>query len=282
MNPPGGTARSRPSLSAMRPVSWRPRRRTLTGGALLLACGFGLSCTPARDTEVTVYAAVSLSDALAEIARTYEARSGDRVVFSFGASNILARQIEEGGRADLFLSADERTMDTLEERGLLLAGTRTSLLSNSLAIVVRGGARIRLESPRDLLGESVRRIALAEPRSVPAGIYASEYLRREGLWDRVSSKVLPAENVRAALAAVESGSAEAAIVYRTDALLSKKVRVAYDVPQAAGPRISYVVAVLKESRRGEAAQRFLAALRSPEALGVFARYGFSIGAGEQR
>ncbi len=227
--------------------------------------------------EVLVFAAVSLTDALRDVAVAYEKGSGDKLVFNLGASSLLARQIREGAPADLFLSADEAQMDGLDKAGLLLSASRRSLLSNALAIVVSPDGGPKITSPRDLL--SVRTLALAEPKIVPAGVYAKEYLEKLGLWDALVSRVIPTENVRACLAAVEAGNADAGIVYRTDALTSKKVRVAWAVPAEEGPRISYPVAIVKGSAHPGAAKRLAAYLASEPAREVFARYGFLTGDG---
>ncbi len=172
-----------------------------------------------------MHAAASLTDAMKEIGAAYEKESGDKLQFNFGASNMLARQIEEGAPADVFFSADEAKMDALEKKDLLLPGTRRSLLSNSLVIVVAADSGMSPKSAADLAKPEYKKLALAEPRSVPAGIYAREYLEKLGLWEAVKEKVVPTENVRAALAAVESGNVDAGIVYKTDALISKKVKV---------------------------------------------------------
>ncbi len=214
--------------------------------------------------EVRVFAAASLTDALRDIAAQYERTSPDRIVCNLGGSSLLERQIEEGAPADLFLSADEEKMNRLQRLGLIDAKTRVSVLSNTLVIV----------GQRDLL--RAHSIALAEPSSVPAGIYAREYLTKFGIWERVKSKVIPTENVRGALAAVESGNADAAIVYKTDALISKRARIAYEVPRAAGPAISYPFAVIANAESPDAARRFLAYLTSRPALEIFQRYGFVI------
>lgn len=242
--------------------------------AVLLFAGLPLLAPTALPAEITVLAAASLTDALKEIAAAYEKESGDKVVFNLGASNTLARQIREGAPADLFLSADEAKMDALEKAGLLAPGTRKSVLSNTLAIVVLSDSALVISKASDLARSQVRSIALAEPQTVPAGIYAKEYLRRVGLWRSVVDKVIPTDNVRAALAAVESGNVDAGIVYRTDALISKKVRVAFEVHSREGPDISYPFAMLKESASPEAARRLLAYLVSKAARDVFVKYGF--------
>lgn len=233
---------------------------------------------PARGqaAELNVFAAASLTDALQEIAAAYEKERGDRIVLNLGASSTLARQIQEGAPADLFLSADEEKMDGLEKKKLLLPGTRRSVLSNTLVVVVPDDSGLRITGPKDLAAPSVRALALAEPQSVPAGIYAREYLRKAGVWSQVSGRVVPTENVRAALAAVASGNVDAGIVYKTDARIAKRVRVVYEVPRAQGPAISYPFAVLAGSRRSEAARKLLAYLTSPKAAAVFRKHGFLI------
>lgn len=236
---------------------------------LLLSLSFSLSAA-----EVRVFAAVSLTEGLEEIATAYERSSGDDIVFSFGASSILARQIEQGAPADLFLSADEARMDALARENLIVASTRVSVLSNTLVVVVPNDGGLTLTSPSQLT--RFEKIALAEPSSVPAGVYAREWLQKIGLWDRVAAKIIPTENVRAALAAVESGNVDAAIVYKTDARVAKRSRIAYEVPRASGPAISYPFALLRNAEQRDAATRFLAHLRSKAALQIFARHGFLI------
>jgi molybdate transport system substrate-binding protein len=149
-------------------------------------------------------------------------------------------------------------------------------LSNSLVIVVGVEAGVAIESPKDLATDKVKRLALAETKSVPAGIYAKEYLQKHDLWSPVETKVIATENVRGALAAVESGNVEAAIVYKTDADISKKVRVAYEIPAEDGPAISYPMAAVKESKQPEAAKRFLQYLDSKDAAKVFEKAGFIV------
>ncbi len=225
---------------------------------------------------ITVFAAASLTDGLGEIARNYQSKTGDRIEFNFAASSLLARQIEEGAPADIFFSADEAKMDALEEKGLVEKKTRRSRLSNSLVIIVAADNPLSIHSPKALANDKIGHIALADPQSVPAGIYAREYLNKIRLWDQIAPKVVPMGNVRAALAAVESGDAEAGIVYKTDAAISKKVRVAFAVPRQDGPKISYPMAVMKEARDPKAAQAFLDYLDSNEAGLVFIKFGFSV------
>jgi len=226
--------------------------------------------------KINVFAAASLTESLKEIAAAYEKQSGDKVVFNFGASSFLARQIEEGAPADIFFSADEARMDGLDRKALIVKETRKSRLSNSLVIVVASEEGAAVETPKDLATGKVKRLALAEPRTVPAGIYAREYLQGQNLWPGVEAKVIPTENVRAALAAVEAGNAQAGIVYKTDANISKKVKVAYEVPAKEGPAISYPMALVTESKEPGASRKFLNHLESAEAGKVFEKFGFIV------
>jgi molybdate transport system substrate-binding protein len=241
---------------------------------LTVALLLGLATLAGRAAELNIFAAASLSDALREIARTYESASGDKLRYNFGASNALALQIRQGAPADVFFSADEAKMDDLAKAGRIAADTRRSLLSNTLVIVVHaeGGAAIAM--PDDLTKPGIGRIALAEPQTVPAGIYAKEWLQKTRLWQKIIDRVVPTENVRACLAAVEAGNADAGVVYKTDALISKKVKIAHEVAAANGPRISYPLAVVQESKHAEAARKFVDYLGGPEARAVFVKYGF--------
>ena len=233
-----------------------------------------LSCPEVRAATVNVFAAASLTESLKEAASTYEKKSEDKIVFSFGASSTLARQIEEGAPADIFFSADEAKMSALEENGLIEKTTRRTRLSNTLAIVVAAEAGASVRSPKDLANRGVKRIALGDPRAVPIGIYARQYLEHLGLWKAIEPKVVTTENVRAALAAVETGDADASVVYKTDAMVSKKVRVVFEVPSKDGPRISYPMALLKAAKEPEAAKRFLDFLGSKAAGQIFEKHGF--------
>jgi molybdate transport system substrate-binding protein len=243
----------------------------------LCACCCALAfAAAARAADVAVFAAASLSDALTELAARHHAATGDTVRLNLAASSTLARQIKEGARADLFFSADEAKMDSLAQAGLIDPATRASLLGNTLVVVVAADSDLAFASLRELAQARVRRLALGQTETVPAGIYAKEALQQAGAWDQVAAKVVAMENVRAALAAVENGDAEAAIVYRTDARISEKVKVAYAVPAADGPRITYPAALVRSGKNPEGARRFLALLRSDAGREVFARFGFTV------
>ena len=234
-----------------------------------------LCAATARAAEITVFAAASLSDVFTELAPQFTAATGHTLRFNFGASGALARQIKEGAPADAIFSADELRVDQLEKAGLLLAGTRRTLLANSLVVVVGIEGAAPVSTLDDLAKPRVRRIAIGEPATVPVGTYTKEHLQKTNLWSRVIDKCVPLDNVRAVLAAVESGNADAGFVYKTDALISKKVRIAIEIPREAGPSITYPGAVLKDARQPAAASAFLDWLAEPAAQATFAKYGFA-------
>lgn len=222
-----------------------------------------------------VFAAASLTDALKQIGVNYEKSSGDQILFNFAASGVLVRQFEAGAPGDIFFSADEAQMNRMMAEGLLDPGSRRNLLGNSLVIVTPPDS-VTVRSAEDLTNATVRRIALGEAKSVPAGTYSQAYLQKKGLWPLVQSKVIPCENVRAVLAAVESGNTDAGIVYKTDAAISRQVKVAYEIPRADGPKIVYPIALLKNSPQAVAARKFLEYLTTPSATSVFEKYGFLV------
>ncbi|MGA8806490.1 MAG: molybdate ABC transporter substrate-binding protein [Thermoanaerobaculia bacterium] len=248
----------------------------MTRRFFLLLCSFAFAASPLMAGNLRVSAASSLTDALHEIAGVYQRETHDTLLFDFGASSTLARQIAEGAPSDVFISADELKMDQLQQRGFIIKASRRSILSNTLVIIVPSDSSLKINSAADLADDAISNIAVAEPQSVPAGIYAKEYLRKLHVWDRIKDKIIPTENVRAALAAVESGNVQTGIVYRTDALISRSVHIAFEVPIAEGPKISYPVAIVGDSKQKPAAQRFIDFLQSPPAQEIFRKYGFII------
>lgn len=257
------------------------RRRVAMAAAIGLASlpvarAAGPASPRQAPVEVVVYAAASLRDVLQQIAPACERALDAHLVFNFGASNDLARQIEAANKADVFLSADETWMDHVARAGLVDAASRRSLLSNCLVVVGASDSVLRIGSASDLGAVAVRRMALANPEAVPAGRYAKAWLEKAGTWAAVADRVVPSPDVRAALAAVESGAAEVGIVYRTDAAISRMVKVLFEVPAAEGPRISYAVAALGERPNIEVARKFVAWLAGPEAREAFERSGFIV------
>lgn len=239
---------------------------------ILVAVIVSTTLLAAQDREVLVSAAASLTDVLQELAPAFQSRYGERLVLNLAASNTLARQIAAGSRVDVFISADEAQMDAV--RADIVPDTRVALLSNQLAIAVADDRPRRMTSARDLTDPTIRRVAIGDPDAVPAGVYARTYLQRIGVWPLIVSKIVPSGSVRLALAAVETGAADAAIVYRTDIPTARRAREALVIPAEEGPRIVYPAAVVRAAPNPEGARRFLQFLRSAEASLVFTRAGF--------
>ena len=244
----------------------------------LLSCALAVSAallaTSAVSAEINVYAASSLTDVLKQIGADYERQSGDRVSFNFAATSTLARQIEEGAPADIFVSADEPQIDRLVQNANVIAETRRTLLSNTLVVIAPADSQLTIDSPAQLA--TVSRVAIADPNIVPVGVYARAYLTRANLWDSIAPKVIPVENVRAAVAAVESGNVDAGFAYATDARISKHVKVIFAVPAEEEPRISYPAAMINGSKNRTAAEKFLNHLQSDAATKVFESHGFIV------
>lgn len=228
--------------------------------------------------DISVYAAVSLTDTLKAIAPKYEATTGDKLHFNLDGSNVLALQISKGAPADVFFSADEAQMDKLQKGGFVDPATRHDILFNRLVAVVGAGSPLQLASLADLAKPEVKHLALADPRSVPAGVYAKEYLQDANVWDQVEARVVPTQNVRAALAGVESGNADAGIVYQTDAQISHKVKIAFVLPDSPKVRIAYPAAALSHAPNADGAKKFVLFLQTDaDARAIFAKYGFIVG-----
>ena len=250
--------------------------------SLLLIVGFGLpSCSgpvgqPGSSSTATVVVSVaaSLSDAVGDVANVFEKQTGIQVLVNAAGSQILATQIIEEIPVDVFVSADERQMTRTIARGKMDQGSYLQLLSNQLVVVVPSDRLMGISRPDDLIAQSVRRIALGDPEVVPGGVYAREYLEQEGVWDVLKSKVVPTRNVRAALRAVEAGTVDAGVVYRTDARQSVDAVIAFDVPVGRGPRIIYPAAVSTEPPNPESAVQFFSFLQTAKAQQIFEAYGF--------
>ena len=237
---------------------------------MLAACSTPVTAQP---PVLVVSVAASVNDALDEIAGQYRAATGVTVALNAGGSNTLARQIVEGAKAGLFVSADQAQMDAVAKAGRIAAGTRTNLLTNEL-VVIASPSSMELTLARVIAGR-VNRLAMGEPAAVPAGVYGRRWLEHEGAWTRLEPKVVPFPTVRAVLSAVENGRADAGIVYRTDAMIAPSVRVIATVPskEHAYLDISYPAAVIAGPMEAEA-KRFLEFLNGPQARAVFARHGF--------
>jgi len=248
------------------------RKIKITGFFQLLLGAWILSLITRLDAEITVGTAISLSDAITDISAKYKKESGRKIRHTFAGTNVLARQIEAGAAVDVFVSADTATMDALRKKKLIVDATVRIVASNQLVVVIPKESKLLVKTSADLL--AVKRIAIADPDSVPAGIYAKNWLGAEGIWAEVKPKTIPLQNVRAALIAVETGNADVGLVYRTDALSSEKVKIAFSVPIEKTGAIDYPAAVLAGSSEQAAAEHFLEFVASEKATTIFAKHGF--------
>ena len=231
----------------------------------------------AAAADATVFAAASLKDAFDAVVAGFRESGGGPVVASYAASNALARQIENGAPADLFISADADWVDYIERRGLARPGSRVDLLANELVLIAPAASPVhmKLREGVDLLGIlGTRRIALANPDAVPAGKYAKAAFTRLGIWGALEPRVAAADNVRAALALVARGETPLGVVYRTDAVREKAVRIVDTFPRDTHRPIIYPMVRLKHE--SAAADRFAAWLRGREARAIFERFGFGV------
>lgn len=242
----------------------------------LLCLAVLLPAAAAQAGEVTVFAAASLKNAMDEIAAGYQAQTGNAAVVALAGSSVLARQIELGAPADIFISANTGWMDKLAQDGLLAPGTRVALLRNTLVLVAHDAAAapVEINAGLDLaalLGNEHLAMALVD--AVPAGIYGKAALQNLGFWQGVAPKVAQADNVRAALALVSTGEAPLGIVYATDAAADPRVRVIGTFPETSHPPIIYPAAALSTNPLNTG---FLDYLRSDAARSAFARKGFAV------
>lgn len=254
---------------------------TIRSAAVLVIATVVLSLAPRfaaaqRPASLIVSAAISLKGALDDLAAGYQrSHPGVKITFNYGASGTLQRQIEQGAPVDLFISAASEQIRALESEGLLLEGTRRDLAGNELVLIVPASARMA-GGFADLARPDVHIVALGEPATVPAGVYARQTLEHLGLLEAVSEKAVYAKDVRQVLTYVETGNADAGIVYRTDAQDSPRVRIAATAQPAWHAPIVYPAAVVKGTRQAAAATGFLDFLASASARSVFAKWGFAM------
>lgn len=248
---------------------------TFVSVAFLAGCAGSAIHSPNQPVSLTISAAISLKEPLDSLAQNYNQQHPDvRVVCNYGASGTLQQQIEQGAPVDIFISAGEKQMDTLQNENLLAPGTRRDLVANELVLIAPANSAA-LSNFNDLAKSSVKSIALGEPRTVPAGMYAQQTLEHLHLFSALKSKIVYAANVRQVLAYVETGNASAGLVYSTDARMSTRVRVVASAPPDSHDPILYPVAMLKTSKSPEAARALLDALESPPSLVLFEKHGFT-------
>jgi molybdate transport system substrate-binding protein len=224
--------------------------------------------------ELTVSAAASLTNAFPEIGKGFEEKHpGTQVIFNFAASGPLLQQIAKGAPVDVFASADQKTMNQAQEKGLIIPASRKDFASNTLVLIVPQDSKLTLSGLKDLAPAAVRRVALGNPASVPVGRYTQEALTKAGLWEALQPKLILGESVRQVLDYVSRGEVDAGFVFATDAAIAKgKVKTVIEV-QGHQP-IVYPVAIVSASPKKELAQGFLSFLSTPESVEILKKYGF--------
>jgi molybdate transport system substrate-binding protein len=242
--------------------------------ALLFLCELPAACQ-AQNGEIVVGAAISLKEAFNELGDFYQRRTGTKVDFTFAASGELVRQIEAGAPIDVFASAAEREMDELQNKKLIDAKTRADFARNTLVLVVPAKSQLRLQTFSGLAAPGIKKIAIGNPRTVPAGLYAQQLLQKLQLWSKVESRLIVAENVRQVLDYVSRDEVDAGIVYGTDVQAAHgTVRVAARADDRDYGPILYPLAAMQNSAHGRAARGFVDFVSSPEGARVLSKHGF--------
>jgi len=245
----------------------------------ITGCTQTVNTSPSSDKEtssvtLTISAAASLTETMEELKTLYEKDYPNvNIIYNFGSSGSLQNQIEQGAEVDIFLSAAQKQMDNLENKGLILEGSRINLLENSVVLITPKDVT-NITSFNDIIGDNIERLALGEPKSVPAGEYAEEVFKNLGILDKIKSKSIYAKDVKEVLAWVETGNADAGVVYETDAKSSNKVTIVAKASSNSHEPILYPAAIIKSSKNIDAAKDFMKFLRSDEAKKVYEKYGF--------
>ena len=229
-----------------------------------------------KQNEVSVFAAISLKDALTEIGEAFAAENQVKVYYNFAASTTLQRQLEKGASGDVFISASPRQVVALENKRLLEVESRQNLLTNRLVLVSHETAEISVETPTHLVVHEISRIAIGHPDIVPAGAYAKEALTHFGLWEALHPKLIFGTDARATLAYVTAGNVDIAIVYKTDTTLTEDIKVLYQLPPESYTPIIYPAVVMKKSPQKQLARRFIIHLQSIESGEIFEKHGFTL------
>jgi molybdate transport system substrate-binding protein len=241
----------------------------------VLFASAAFSASGAEEREILVSAAISLKNAFEEIGQIYEKKTGVRVKFNLGASGLLQKQIESGAPVDIFASAGEKQMDELQMHKLIYAETRRDFARNDLVLVIPENSKLPIRSFLDLVRPEVERIAIGNPKTVPAGEYAQQALNNLKLWNKVQSRLVMAENVRQVLDYVVRGETEAGIVYASDVLTAHGMtQIAARAPKGSHSPILYPIAIVKETRARSDAQRFIDLTLGNEGQAILAKYGF--------
>lgn len=258
----------------------RTRQRFISIAAIVILFLLLASCSRPTSTvaPLTISAAASLKDAMAEIEQLYTQQQPVTITYNFAASGSLQQQIEQGAPVDIFISAAATQMDALQEKGLIITDTRKNILSNQVVLIAPKNSKL-VSNFNDLTSARVQKIALGEPKSVPAGKYAQEVLTFFNIFNSIKQKIVFAKDVRQVLAYVETGNVDAGIVYITDAKIGN-VKIVAIAPENSHSLIVYPVAVIKASKNIDAAKEFVNFLSSKSANDIYQKYGFKKVAGE--
>ena len=241
--------------------------------AALAGCGGGREQPKAEPVSLTVSAAASLKDAMEELKTIYAGKHPEvNITYNFAASGPLQKQIEEGAPVDLFISAGKAQMDALAEKGLILEDSRKDLLGNELVLITKNDGKIT--GFDDLAGPGVARVSIGTPETVPAGKYAQEALTALKLWDKVQPKLVLANDVRQVLTYVETGNVDAGLVYRSDTMVGKDIKIVAAAPVDSHKPVVYPMAIIKSTRHQKETGDFAAFLSGDEAARIFTKYGF--------
>ena len=237
-----------------------------------------LSDNQLAEIELTVSVAASMQDAMKAVGNAYETETKNRkITYNFASSGTLTQQIKQGAPVDIFISANEKFMNELEEKQFLIPETRKNLLKNDIVLITpKKGNSANISNFQQLTSPNIKRFSIGEPESVPAGRYAKQVLTSLKIYEQLKPKTVFAKDVRQVLAYVESGNVDAGIVYTTDAMLSKQVKIATNAPKNTHKPIVYPVAAVKRTRNPEASKEFMQFLFTSKATDIFKKYGFQI------
>lgn len=229
-----------------------------------------------QEVEILVLAAASLTDVMKELSQAYKnASNKTKVNFSFASSGALQNQIEAGAPADIFFSASQKQMNALEEKKLIDTNTRRTLLENKVVLITPKNSSLNIKSFYDITNESVKRVGLGEPKSVPVGQYSEEIFNNMNILDKVTTKAVYGSDVRAVLTWVENGEVDLGLVYETDAKIATNINIIGEAPKGSHKPATYPVAVIKSSKNKDEANSFIEFLSSDQAMSIFSKYGFS-------
>jgi len=245
---------------------------------IMLALSVGpVGCTDKTPVTLNVSAAASLTDALKEVNSLFTQKNTNVTITpNFASSGTLQKQIEQGAPVDVFISAAAVQMDTLEKGNLIVTESRKNLLNNRVVLIIPNDSTLSITSFTDLTNDRVKKIAIGDPKSVPAGTYGKQAIDLLGITAQIESKLVLGSDVRQVLSYVETGNVDAGIVYSTDTVVSTKVKIAANAPDEINAKIVYPVAVIKASQNTDAAQDYVDFLFTKEAKVIFEKYGFSM------